>query len=172
MCTSNNWFFTNSWRIKIASESNFDEHGKEVRERTWMSLVVQSTLVKTCPAKLIATILKALREQLKETDQLNAVEETAGPVPEINLEYDQILKEKGTMSMENICQKISCLLPDVKRLRGYILKVNTNLSQCKNVKFASTKLLDLIWVGTDRSVDPRNPSWRISARRSRFGLQT
>ena len=88
-----------------------------------MSLVAQSTLVNTYLAKLIATILKALREQLKETAQLNAVEEIAGPVPEIPLEYDQILIEKGTMSMENICQKISCRLPDVKRLRGYFLKV-------------------------------------------------
>ena len=45
----------------------------------------------TYPPKLIATILKALRE-LKENHQLNAVEENAGPVPEIPLEYDQILK--------------------------------------------------------------------------------
>ena len=42
--------------------------------------------------KLIATILKEFREQLKENDQLNAVEEIAGPAPEIPLEYDQILK--------------------------------------------------------------------------------
>ena len=39
--------------------------------------------------------MKALREQLKENDQSNAVEEFAGPVPEIALEYDQILKEAG-----------------------------------------------------------------------------
>ena len=38
--------------------------------------------------KLIATILKALREQLKENDHLNAVDEIAGPVPD-----DQILKD-------------------------------------------------------------------------------
>ena len=49
----------------------------------------------TYPPKLIATILKALGEQLKENDQLNAVEEIADPVPEILLEYDQILKEGG-----------------------------------------------------------------------------
>ena len=47
------------------------------------------------PPKLIATILKALREQLKENDQFNAVEEIAGPIPEIPLEYDQILKGGG-----------------------------------------------------------------------------
>ena len=34
-------------------------------------------------------------KQLKENDQLNAVEEIGGPVPEIFLEYDQILKEGG-----------------------------------------------------------------------------
>ena len=60
-----------------------------------MNPEMQTTLWNTYPPKLIATILKALREQLEENDQLNAVEETAGPVPEIPLEYDQILKEGG-----------------------------------------------------------------------------
>ena len=50
-------------------------------------------MVNTYPPKLIATNLKALREQLKENDQLNAVEEIASPVPEIPLEYDQSLKD-------------------------------------------------------------------------------
>ena len=78
-------FFTNNWRIKIALESYFKEHAQEVWERNWMNLEMQTTLLNTYPAKLIATILKALREQLKEKDQLNAVEEIAGPVPEILL---------------------------------------------------------------------------------------
>ena len=39
---------------------------------------MQTTLLNTYPPKLIATILKALREQLKEDDQLNTVEEIAG----------------------------------------------------------------------------------------------
>ena len=50
-----------------------------------MNPEMQTTLLNTYPPKLIATILKALREQLKENDQLNAVEEIAGPVPEIPL---------------------------------------------------------------------------------------
>ena len=72
-------FFTNSWRIKIALESYVVEHGKQVREIIWMSLDVQTTLLNTYPPKLIATILKALREQLKENNQLSAVEEIANP---------------------------------------------------------------------------------------------
>ena len=52
---------------------------------------MQTALLNTYPPKLIATILKALRKELKENDQLNAVEEIAVPVPEIHLEYDQIL---------------------------------------------------------------------------------
>ena len=78
-------FFTNSWRIKIALESHFEEHAQEVWERNWMNPEMQTTLLNTYPPKLIATILKALREQLKENDQLNAVEEIAGPVPELLL---------------------------------------------------------------------------------------
>ena len=38
-----------------------------------MNPEMQTTLLKTYPPKLIATILKALCEQLKESDQLNAV---------------------------------------------------------------------------------------------------
>ena len=56
---------------------------------------MQTTSLNTYPPKLIATIAKALRKQLKENDQVNAVEEIAGPVPKIPLEYDQILKGGG-----------------------------------------------------------------------------
>ena len=77
----------------MALESYFEEHAQEVGRRNWMNPEMQSTLLNTYPPKLIATILKALREQLKENDQLNAVEEIAGPVPKIPLEYDQILHE-------------------------------------------------------------------------------
>ena len=73
-------FFTNSWRKKIALESYFEEHAQEVWERNWMNPGMQTTLLNTCPPKLIAKILKALREQPKENDQLNAVEEIAGTV--------------------------------------------------------------------------------------------
>ena len=80
------------WTIKIALESYFEEHAQEVWERYWLNPEMQTTLLNTYPPKMIATILKALRGQLKENDQLNAVEEMLGPVPEIPLEYDQILK--------------------------------------------------------------------------------
>ena len=77
----------------MALESYLEEHAQEVWERNWMNLEVQTMLLNTYPPSLIATILVALREQLKESCQLNAVEENARPVPEIPLEYDQLLKE-------------------------------------------------------------------------------
>ena len=55
-------FFTNSWRIKIALESYFEEHAQEVWERNWMNLEMQTTLLNTYPPKLVATVLKAPRE--------------------------------------------------------------------------------------------------------------
>ena len=76
-------------------EIYFEEHAQEVWGRSWMNPEMQTTSLNTYLPKLIATILKARREQLKENDQLNAVEEIAGPVPEIPLEYDQILQEGG-----------------------------------------------------------------------------
>ena len=60
-----------------------------------MNFEMQTSLLNVNPPKLIATILKALLEHPKENHQLNSVEEIAGPVPEIPLEYDQILKEGG-----------------------------------------------------------------------------
>ena len=42
-----------------------------------MNPEMQTTLLNTYPHKLIATILKALRAQLKESDQMNAKEEIA-----------------------------------------------------------------------------------------------
>ena len=60
-----------------------------------MNPEMYTTLLDTYPPKLILTILKALREQLKENDQLNAMDEIARPVPEIPLKYDQILKGGG-----------------------------------------------------------------------------
>ena len=60
-----------------------------------MNPEMKTRLLNTYPPRLVATILKALREQLKKNDQLNAVKEIAGFVPEIPLEYDQILKGGG-----------------------------------------------------------------------------
>ena len=48
---------------------------------------MQTTLLNTCPPKLIAAIFKALRGQLKKNDQLNVVEEIAGPKPKIPIEH-------------------------------------------------------------------------------------
>ena len=71
------------------SLEDFEEHAQEVWERNGVHVEMQTKI-----PKLIAAILKALWQQLKENDQLNAVEEIAGPSPEIPLEYDQILKEE------------------------------------------------------------------------------
>ena len=48
-----------------------------------MNPEMQTTLL-----NVSSKIDQALREQLKENDQLNAVEEIAGPIREIPLEYD------------------------------------------------------------------------------------
>ena len=113
-----------------------------------MNLEVQTTLLNTYPPKLIATILKALREQLKENDQLNAVDEIAGPVPEISLEYDQVLKEGGKF-WDGVN---GCIFPKVlcwPRSEGVYEIVPKQ--DCED---ACMKPLDPIWVDTDKSVDP------------------
>ena len=58
-----------------------------------MNLELRTTLSNTYLPRLIAPILKALREQLKENDELNAIEEVAGPVPDFPVAYERILRD-------------------------------------------------------------------------------
>ena len=99
-----------------------------------------------------ATILKALREQLKENDQLNAVEEIAGPVPEIPFEYDQILKEGGRF-WDDV--NSGYLPEDLVLATRWVHSVGVyEIVPTQECKDAGMKPLDLIWVDTDKSVDP------------------
>ena len=63
-------------------------------------------------------------------------------------------ESSGTMSMEEICRKISCWLPDAKRLHEYILKGIYEIVPLQECAHAGNNLLDLVWVDTDKSVDP------------------
>ena len=105
---------------------------------------------------MIATILKALREQLKENDQLNAVEEIAGPVPEIPLEYAQILKGGGRFwdDVNGRYLPEDLVLAARREEVGWVhsegVYETVRMQECKD---ASMKPLNLIWVDTDMSVD-------------------
>ena len=92
-------FCTNSWRIKIAMESYFEEHAQGVWERNSMNP-------------------EMLRKQLKENHQLNAVEEIAAQYQKSFLSMVKSCKEEahsGMMATVGICLKILCWLRDVKR---------------------------------------------------------
>ena len=58
-----------SQQLERLWRATLKEHAQEVWERNWMYLEMQTTLLNTYPSKLIATILKELREQLKENDE-------------------------------------------------------------------------------------------------------
>ena len=115
-------------------------------------------MLNTYPPKLITTILKALGEQLKESDQLHSVEEIAGPVPEIPLEYDQILKEGGKFwddvnggyLPEDLA--LAAVREEIDWLHSEGVYEIVPIRECRD---AGMKPLDLIWVDTDKSVDPR-----------------
>ena len=66
--------FTDSWRIKIALESNFGKRAQEIWERN----LRKTTLLKVCNPILMETVLEVFREQFKEDDQMNTAGETAG----------------------------------------------------------------------------------------------
>ena len=148
-------FLTNSRRIKTALESYFEEHAQEVWKRETGGM--QTTLLNTYLPKLIATILKALREQLKESDQPHSVEEIAGPAPEIPLEYDQILKGGGRFwddvnggyLTEDLV--LAARREEIDWVRSEGVYEIEPMQECRD---AGMKPLDLIWVDTDKSVDP------------------
>ena len=58
-----------------------------------MNPEMQTTLLNMYNPKQMETILKALRGQFEEDDQMDTAEEIAGLVPEIPLEREKILKE-------------------------------------------------------------------------------
>ena len=106
---------------------------------------------------MIATILKALRQPIKENDQLNVVEEISGPVSEISIADARILRDgRGYWDDVN-----GGHLPEdlVWAARGEEMSwVHSGgfyeivpMQECTEV---GEKLLDLIWVDTDKSVDP------------------
>ena len=101
-----------------------------------MNLEMQTTLLNTDPPKLIATILKALREQLKESDQLHSVEQIAGQVPEIPLEYDQIFKEGGKFwdDVNGGYLPEDLVLAARREEIDWVLKVSARLFQCKSAE--------------------------------------
>ena len=115
------------------------------------------------PPKLTATILEALREQLKENDQLRAVEEIAGPAPGIPLECHQILKERrgfwhdlngGYLPKDLV---LTARREEIEWVHSQGVYEVVPMQECKD---ASKKLLELIWVDTDKSVDPAHMTFR------------
>ena len=140
----------------LASHGRATEpHDDACRER--IRTIIEITLTgKARPPKLIATILKALREQLKENDQLDAVEEIAGPVLEIPLEYDQILKGgrfwddvNGGDLPEDLV--LAARREEIDRVHSEGVYEIVPTQECKD---AGMKPLDFICVDTDKSVDP------------------
>ena len=61
----------------------------------WTYLEMHTTLLNMNNLRLMETILKALRGQFKEDGEMDTAGEIAGLVPEIPLEREQILKERG-----------------------------------------------------------------------------
>ena len=94
---------------------------------------------------------EALREQLKESDQLHSLEEIAGPVPENPLDYDQILKGRkfwddvnGGYLPEDLV--LAARREDFDWVHSEGVDEIVPMQECRD---AGMKPLDLIWVDTD-----------------------
>ena len=91
--------------ILIHLENYFGEYAQEVWERNWMNPKMHAMLfdTKCLNASLFNMynpILKALREQSKEDDQMKSAGETSGSVPETLLDWESILKERAEQLLE------------------------------------------------------------------------
>ena len=86
-CGRQRVLFFNSWRIKLALESNFEEGA----QKTWDRNLRKTTLLNTCNPLLMETILKVLREQSEHSDQMNTAGELVILIPESLLEWESNL---------------------------------------------------------------------------------
>ena len=98
-----------------------------------------------------AAILKALREQLKENDELNAVEEIAGPVPEIPHERRRKILDdvNGGYLPEDLV--LAAKREEIDWVHSEGVYDVVPVQECRD---AGMKQLDLIWVDTDKYVEP------------------
>ncbi len=88
---------------------------------------------------------------------MKAVEEIAGSVPEIPIEYDQILRGgggfwddvNGGYLPEDLV--LAARREEIAWLQSEVVYEIVPMQECTD---AGKKLLDLIWVDTDKSVDP------------------
>ena len=122
-----------------------------------MNPEIQTTLTNTYLQQLIATIPKALREELTENDQLGAIAEIAGPVPKIPFEYQHILKggggfwddvNGGYLSEDLV---LAARREEIEWVHSEGVYEIVAMPDCVDV---GPTLLDHIWVNTDKSVDP------------------
>ena len=119
---------------------------------------MQITLLNTYPPKLIATILKGLREQLKENDQSNVVQEIARSVPEMLIGKGQILTE-GKRILDDVNEGylqedlvLTARREEIAQVHAEGVYAIAPMQECKD---AGKKPLGPIWVDTDKSVSPR-----------------
>ena len=139
-------------------ERYFAEHDAlEIWERNWMHPEMQTTLFNTYFPKLFAVILKAFSGQLKENNQLNAVEEIAGPVPELPLECEQILKggggfwddvNSGYLPEDPV---LAARREEIEWVHSDGVYENVPKQECID---SGQKLLGLIWVHTTNLLTP------------------
>ena len=94
---------------------------------------------------------------------MNADEEIAGPLPEIPLEYDQSLKEgrrlwdgvNGEYLPEDL--ELAARREETDWVHSEGVYEFVPMHECRD---AGMKPLDLIWVDTDKSVDPTHEKIR------------
>ena len=85
----------NSWRIKIALESYFEERAQEVWERNWMNPDMHTTLLDVNNLQPMELILMVLGEQSEDDDQMNTAGEPVILISETLLEWEPTLTERG-----------------------------------------------------------------------------
>ncbi|CAK0815838.1 unnamed protein product, partial [Prorocentrum cordatum] len=115
------------------------------------------------PPKFVSAVLRALRRQLRKDGELNAVDEIAGPVPEIPIEYKEML-EKGGGFWDDVN---GGFLPTEKVLAARQEEMDWihgekvyDIVPEQEAQEAGVRPLDVLWVDTDKSMDPNEQKVR------------
>ena len=138
------FFITNNWRITKALKRYFEEHAKEVWERNWMNLEMQTTLLNTylqnweqrfwsiswTTQKRITSWMQLKRLQAQHQKSLLSM-----------IKAWKMEEDSGMMSTEDICQKILCRQTWKVSVHSEDVNEIVAMQDCKD---AGKKLLELI----------------------------
>ena len=122
-----------------------------------------ASLAAKYPPKMVSVVLRAHRRQLQADGEINSIDEIAGPVSEMPEEYKEILESGGGFwddvngGFLPAGAVLAARREEVAWVRSEGVYVPVPEQEAID---AGIRPLDLLWVDTDKSHDPKEPKVR------------